>query len=281
MARAAVNVLVALIVVLALIAALSRVLGSGASEPGIRHFTPASQDSGAFAPGIRYFTPASHLHCRPLPPLPCRDDVARAAETIKVTGVGAEIGVNVGWFAAKNFRVWSGRYILVDAWGHRSGDKGPPDLNSPDESSHRDRFKQAMAATDEWASRRDVRKGLSTEVAKSVSDNELDWVYIDALHTYEAALADIRAWYPKVRECGIVSGDDYGDQKDTPFLSAELQERGFGSIAREFGWGVISAVQNFTQELGIELHVTWHTGPTSCYPHPAWYFLKPPSVQSA
>ena len=33
--------------------------------------------------------------------------------------------------------------------------------------------------------------------------------YIDANHHYKECLADIEAWYPKVRSGGIISGHDY------------------------------------------------------------------------
>lgn len=40
-------------------------------------------------------------------------------------------------------------------------------------------------------------------------DETVDYVYIDADHSYESVLADITAWYPKIKEGGIISGHDY------------------------------------------------------------------------
>jgi hypothetical protein len=54
-----------------------------------------------------------------------------------------------------------------------------------------------------------ILKGKSTEVAERFNDGSLDWVYIDANHTYESAKEDIATWMPKVRKGGIVSGHDY------------------------------------------------------------------------
>lgn len=51
--------------------------------------------------------------------------------------------------------------------------------------------------------------GWSTEVADLVPDETLDWVYIDADHRMEGCLADLKAWYPKVKSSGIVAGHDY------------------------------------------------------------------------
>ena len=46
-------------------------------------------------------------------------------------------------------------------------------------------------------------------MADKVKDSSLDWVYLDADHSYAGCLADLIAWVPKVRYGGIVSGHDY------------------------------------------------------------------------
>lgn len=52
-------------------------------------------------------------------------------------------------------------------------------------------------------------KSDSLLAANSFPDNTFDIVYIDASHEYELVLADINAWYPKVKSGGILCGDDY------------------------------------------------------------------------
>lgn len=49
----------------------------------------------------------------------------------------------------------------------------------------------------------------SVNAAKHQADGSLDFVFIDADHTYESVLADIDAWLPKVRSGGILAGHDY------------------------------------------------------------------------
>ena len=39
--------------------------------------------------------------------------------------------------------------------------------------------------------------------------NELDFVYVDGDHSYEGAKKDIELYYPKVKEGGIIGGDDF------------------------------------------------------------------------
>lgn len=54
-----------------------------------------------------------------------------------------------------------------------------------------------------------IIKELSTEAVKRFENGSLDFVYIDASHSYPAVKEDITIWTPKVRSGGIVSGHDY------------------------------------------------------------------------
>lgn len=50
---------------------------------------------------------------------------------------------------------------------------------------------------------------MSTVAAsKKVKDGSLDFVFIDADHSYNAVSADIQAWMTKVREGGYITGHD-------------------------------------------------------------------------
>lgn len=54
-----------------------------------------------------------------------------------------------------------------------------------------------------------VIKEKSVLAASLFPNKFFDIVFIDADHSYETALADIRAWWPKVKNGGILSGHDY------------------------------------------------------------------------
>jgi hypothetical protein len=43
----------------------------------------------------------------------------------------------------------------------------------------------------------------------NIPDNSLDFVFIDASHEYEDVKLDIKDWYLKVKQGGLVMGDDY------------------------------------------------------------------------
>ena len=49
----------------------------------------------------------------------------------------------------------------------------------------------------------------STEASNLYADNSLDFVFIDANHSYEFVKDDIKHWYPKVKKGGILAGHDY------------------------------------------------------------------------
>lgn len=49
----------------------------------------------------------------------------------------------------------------------------------------------------------------SVAAAARYEDNSLDVVYLDGGHGYEQVLADLNAWYPKVKVGGVIGGHDF------------------------------------------------------------------------
>lgn len=72
----------------------------------------------------------------------------------------------------------------------------------------------------------------SVEAASFIRDN-LRCVFIDADHSYDHCLADIKAWLPKVMKGGLLAGHDYNDSfpgvvkaVNEAFLPSQRRSRG-------------------------------------------------------
>jgi predicted O-methyltransferase YrrM len=50
----------------------------------------------------------------------------------------------------------------------------------------------------------------SYEALSCIEDGSLDFIYLDANHSYAAVKDDLKAWYKKIKKGGIFAGDDYG-----------------------------------------------------------------------
>lgn len=105
------------------------------------------------------------------------------------TGLGVEVGVQNGFFSRDILKDWKGVLKCVDIW------------------TNQENFQSAMEIL--GADR--MIKGKSVDVAKTFEDGSLDFVYIDADHSYEAVKEDYNAWLPKVRKGGVIAGHDYGE----------------------------------------------------------------------
>jgi predicted O-methyltransferase YrrM len=52
-------------------------------------------------------------------------------------------------------------------------------------------------------------KSISWEASEKFNNASVDFVFIDADHTYSSVKKDIESWLPKVKKGGIISGHDY------------------------------------------------------------------------
>jgi hypothetical protein len=119
-------------------------------------------------------------------------------------GKGAEIGVAEGNFS-REIASWSNitTLYMVDNWSTIEGQKG--DGSFP-QSWHDDNLRRAEEGMNEKCK---ILKGLSAEIAKIIFTNELVFLYIDADHSYEGVLSDLRMWSEKVVTGGIIAGHDF------------------------------------------------------------------------
>ncbi len=190
-----------------------------------------------------------------------------------------EVGAWKGEYAKKALSQWQGRYHLVDTWGHRPADaaKVLNDKNMVKKEEWDGVLEELEKNIRPYWARVVCHTGYSVEVANDFEDGSLDWIYIDAGHDYDNCLADLKAWWPKLRSGGFFTGDDYGiseDRKHMEPLTVKRFEDKFDGIAKSWRWGTAEALDTFFGiYVGIEVHVTYMN---DLYPNiPGWYVIKP------
>lgn len=134
---------------------------------------------------------------------------------------------------------------LVDMWSTTDQYRQSGDALSKRSTAQRQcdylRAKQAVAFAGDRVT---MTRGESTAIAAQHADASLDFVFVDADHSYAGCRADIEAWLPKVRPGGWIGGHDYGHQ---------LERNGL--------WGVKRAVDESAQRHGLTIErgqdLTW------------------------
>jgi hypothetical protein len=120
---------------------------------------------------------------------------------------GAEIGVFRGAFSRRIIEIVQPSLLyLVDAW------RRLPKTNKrfTDEWHHSNLFTTISSMPNVLANGMVRPICAVSEVAfEYVLPQELDWVYIDADHTYRGCKKDIEMWSTKVRPGGMVMVHDY------------------------------------------------------------------------
>jgi hypothetical protein len=122
--------------------------------------------------------------------------------------IGAEIGVQRGRNAKVIFENMPGleKLILVDPYQDHSSARTVLGAKK-----HAKFSKQAHDKLSDhnvlWL------EDFSEKAAHLVSDNSLDFVYIDGEHTYDFVMIDLILWHRKVRVGGIIAGHDYDPKK--------------------------------------------------------------------
>lgn len=75
----------------------------------------------------------------------------------------------------------------------------------------RDRRQRVKGIAGRHPGRCTLFASTTAAAAPSVSDSSLDFVFVDAGHSYASVRADLRAWWPKVKPGGWFGGHDYHD----------------------------------------------------------------------
>lgn len=108
---------------------------------------------------------------------------------------------------ARSIARWGGTLTCVDTWSGQLNEDGG---TLPDKVP-------VMLLS---CARAMVEAGVSAHVrlvpamtadAAKIWSQPIDFLYIDADHSYDGVLADLAAWVPHVKPGGLIVGDDYGN----------------------------------------------------------------------
>ena len=142
--------------------------------------------------------------------------------------IGAELGVWRGKTYKHLLSECSNLTLIgVDLYEPQPDSEGPekwvPGENGH-EWDHDKYYRDIQSFQNKIGERARFYKMTTLDAAKEVEDASLDFVFIDADHSYEGVKNDIAAWSPKVRNGGCVIGHDIDWD---PVLQAVTEE--FGS----------------------------------------------------
>ena len=184
-----------------------------------------------------------------------REKLGELLNKLKLTNKGVEIGTFKGEFSKKILEDWSGKLYMVDVWRQ---------LDDYDDMSnnkyYQTAFNDASNNIKGFEDRAFMMRMDSSSASELFTDETLDFVYIDANHTYDYVKEDIKNWYPKVKSGGLIMGHDYipdnlyqnGD-KDIPLylFTGDGQDSKYAGM-----FGVNTAVDEFVKENDYELFKT-------------------------
>jgi hypothetical protein len=183
-------------------------------------------------------------------PLKNRKDIPYLLRILNLNGKGVEIGVCKGDYSKILLEKSTlSTLFSVDPWQNMSVDVYW-DRNNVPQDENEERYQNVVREFKKYGDKSKILRMTSKEAAPKFQDGELEFVYIDGNHSYEACKEDIQLWWPKVKKGGLFAGHDYVDGK-----------------VNESEFGVKSAVDEFVKANNQTLFV-------NPQPFPTWYLQK-------
>jgi FkbM family methyltransferase len=179
-----------------------------------------------------------------------RDKLPEFLNHLGLVNKGVELGTFKGGYSRNIVSNWPGKLYMVDVWR-------PLSIEEYDDASnhqnHIDAYSEAMSEIKGYEDRAFMLRMKGVYASELFEDNSLDFVYIDANHTYEGVKEDIKYWYPKVKPGGLLLGHDYlpndmynDERKDLPIYLYANNNPDEVNYAGMFG--VNPAVNEFVKE---------------------------------
>lgn len=147
----------------------------------------------------------------------------------------AEIGVASGDFSQDILaETQPAKLHLIDPWEHQErADYANDQANASTEEQER-RFEAVLARFRPQidAGIVKVHRDYSEDAVIFFADGELDWIYVDGIHTADGVYNDLVLYAPKVGRDGFIVGHDYANHAQ----------------AQHWNFGVVEAVNRFVRD---------------------------------
>jgi lipopolysaccharide biosynthesis glycosyltransferase len=138
----------------------------------------------------------------------------RAQEIVKrVKGketIGVEVGTYKGQTADSILKLCPNTKIhLIDVWDNSHYRNKQDRLYHAKKDEWNTAKEHAYKVKEKYNGRCHIHEQLSLVAVDNFEDQGIDWVFIDAEHSYESCKEDINAWLPKIKKGGWIGGHDY------------------------------------------------------------------------
>ena len=167
-------------------------------------------------------------------------------EMLKVVpkgGIIAELGVFKGEFSIVIDKVCKPKeLILIDSWSGThlySGDVNGNHLNGVRQYYSGDELFNITTENIKKCKSMVTTVRLTTDILGAFGDDMFDMIYIDADHSYEGVLKDLKNAYNKIKNGGYIMGHDY--------------EHNMHKTNNSYNFGVKKAVDEFCREYNQEI----------------------------
>lgn len=181
-----------------------------------------------------------------------RNEVGYWLNWLGLFGEGVEVGVYKGDFSRELLERWQCASLTsVDAWREFPSSSYVDSCNVSQEQHDRN-FAETCAKLERFGSRSRILRKTSEEASQAFAAGSLDFVYLDAMHHYDAVKLDLELWHPKVKAGGVLGGHDYFD--GTIESGVYGVKRAVDEFAGSRGYDVIVTRESFWQSWFIRVN---------------------------
>lgn len=150
--------------------------------------------------------------------LKSRDDLVFLLNRTGRIGNAVEVGTHQADFARHILHNWKGEKLYcIDPWCIPPGYEYEAQFLSNSSNREQD-FQIALEKLHQFGERAIPLRLTSFDAAHDLSwfaSESLDFVFIDARHSYEGVKEDLNLWYPKLKTGGIMAGHDFVCPRNT------------------------------------------------------------------